>query len=116
MIDAVFEELKTLGAVTSAQQFSELWLGRERSYFRVLRAKNRAVSPGALAVCAARLGRTADAWIGSGAMEKVRAGARMQSLAHQCIAEILIAGHAIDGGRSELSEGAELSAAARRQQ
>ena len=97
MIDDVFEELKSIGAVTTAQQFSEQWLGRERSYFCVLKAKSRTVSPGALAVCAARLRRTADVWMGSGATEKVRAGARMQSLAHQCVAEILIAGQAAEG-------------------
>ena len=89
MIDDVFEELKSIGAVTTAQQFSEQWLGRERSYFCVLKAKSRTVSPGALAVCAARLRRTADVWMGS--------GARMQSLAHQCVAEILIAGQAAEG-------------------
>lgn len=55
MIENVYEELKQLGAVRSVDQFSREWLGMERSYMRVMKAKGRKPSAKVIATCAARL-------------------------------------------------------------
>ena len=57
MIEAIYRELKKLGAVRNRDQFSSEWLGMERSYMRVLRSKQRQPSAKAMARCAARLRR-----------------------------------------------------------
>ncbi len=49
MIEEIFEQLKDLGAVSSTDDFSTQWLGRERSYMRCLRAKQRDPSAQVLA-------------------------------------------------------------------
>lgn len=55
MIEIVYEELRRLGAVRSVDQFSCEWLGMERSYMRVMKAKGRKPSAKVVATCAARL-------------------------------------------------------------
>jgi hypothetical protein len=58
MIEAIYEELKAIGAVKSSNDFSRQWLGMEQSYLRCLRSKSRQPSAKALANCASRLKRT----------------------------------------------------------
>jgi hypothetical protein len=55
LIETVYEELKKLGAVRSKDQFSSEWLGMEKSYMRVMKAKGRQPSARVVATCAARL-------------------------------------------------------------
>lgn len=55
MIEEIYEELKKLGVVRNCDQFSCEWLGMERSYLRVARAKRRQPSARAIATCVARL-------------------------------------------------------------
>lgn len=91
MIESIFEELKGIGAVTSSTDFSEEWLGMERSYFRGLRAKRRDPSAKALATCAARLKRHAVT-LQSSSLPQVREWANgYNRLAEECVAELLSA-------------------------
>ena len=55
MIDRIYIELKRLGAVRNIDEFSSQWLGMERSYMRVMKAKGRQPSAKVIATCAARL-------------------------------------------------------------
>ena len=89
MIEKIFEELKCLGEVRSADDFSMHWLGRERSYMRCLRAKRRDPSAQALATCAVRLLRSADSFdagLAAGRREKMR------TLANTCLEALLSTG------------------------
>lgn len=55
VIEEIYGELKKLGVVRNCDQFSCEWLGMERSYLRVARAKRRQPSAKAIATCVARL-------------------------------------------------------------
>ena len=89
MIEEIFEQLKDLGAVSSTDDFSTKWLGRERSYMRCLRAKQRDLSAQVLATCAVRLLRTADS-VGTTMPWSRRDSLR--SLANTCLQALLSTG------------------------
>ena len=55
MIEDLYKELKELGVVQSATEFSQNWLGKERSYYNVLLSKRRPPSADAISFCASRL-------------------------------------------------------------
>lgn len=89
MIEDVFEKLKDLGAVSSTDEFSMRWLGRERSYLRCLRAKQRDPSAQVWATCAVRLLRSADS------LEATMPWSRrdsLRSLANNCLEALLSTG------------------------
>lgn len=92
MIEDIFYELKTLGAVHNTDEFSTNWLGREKSYLRCLRAKRREPSSTALATCAVRLLRTADGFNASLLQPSRLKGTKLRSLADRCLEEILTIG------------------------
>ena len=89
MIEEIFEQLKDLGAVSSTDDFSTKWLGRERSYMRCLRAKQRDPSAQVLATCAVRLLRTADS-VGTTIPWSRRDSLR--SMANTCLEALLSTG------------------------
>lgn len=91
MIEAIYEELKTLGAVNSRTRFSEDWLGMEGSYFRGRRTKDLPKSPRALATCAARLKGKSQLLQISSLPEVRRIAQRMDRLAQRCVDELLAA-------------------------
>ena len=89
MIENIFDELKSLGEVRSADEFSMKWLGRERSYMRCLRSKRREPSAQVLATCAVRLLRSADSFeVGLTATRREK----MRSLANTCLEALLSTG------------------------
>ena len=92
MIETVFEELRGIGAVRSSDEFSTKWLGRERSYLRGLRAKQRNPSPTVLATCAVRLLRTADSFSAMRAMPTLDKHKQLRVLANRCLEQILAEG------------------------
>lgn len=55
MIEDLYKELKELGVVQSATEFSQNWLGKEKSYYNVLLSKRRLPSADAISFCASRL-------------------------------------------------------------
>ena len=56
VLERVCEELIDCKAVASNREFCERWLGKNESYFRVLRFHNMPPSADALSVCASKLG------------------------------------------------------------
>lgn len=89
MIEKIFEQMKDLGAVSSTDEFSVRWLGRERSYLRCLRAKQRDPSAQVWATCAVRLLRSADS------LEVKMPWAKrdsLRSLANSCLDALLSTG------------------------
>lgn len=92
MIEEIFDELRTLGAVHSSDEFSRYWLGKERSYLRCLRAKHRPPSLKALATCAVRLLKTADRFGHSNRPIVSARGKQMRNLANRCLEQILVEG------------------------
>ena len=92
MIEDIFCELRKLGAVRNTDEFSTKWLGREKSYLRCLRARQRDPSSIALATCAVRLLRTADG-LSVNLLQPVQAKSiQLRSLANKCLEEILTMG------------------------
>ncbi len=89
MIETIYEELKRLGAVRNCDQFSSDWLGMEKSYLRVLRAKGREPSAKAIARCASRLKRDSQHLISIDKRGYKSAAQRLDQLADRCIAEML---------------------------
>jgi len=89
VIEKIFEKLKDLGAVSSTDDFSMRWLGRERSYMRCLRAKQRDPSAEVLAICAVRLLRTADSLSATIPWSRWES---LRSLANTCLEELLSIG------------------------
>jgi hypothetical protein len=55
LIEDLYKELKQMGVVQSATEFSQNWLGKERSYYNVLLSKRRLPSADAISFCASRL-------------------------------------------------------------
>lgn len=89
MIELIFEELRSIGAVRSSDDFSLHWLGRERSYMRCLRSKRREPSAQVLATCAVRLLRSADSFeTGLTATRREK----MRCLANTCLEALLSTG------------------------
>jgi hypothetical protein len=85
----VYDELRNLGVVRSTTEFSERWLGRERSYMTVLKAKQRAPSCSVWANCAVNLLRAADT-AGKDRLVKTKRTSRVfRSLASQCLDQVL---------------------------
>lgn len=89
MIEAIFEELKTLGAVNSRTKFSEEWLGMEGSYFRGKRIAALPHSPRALATCAARLKGKSQLLRQATSPEFRRMADKLDHLADRCVEELL---------------------------
>ena len=93
MINLIFEELKSFGAVRSGADFSRNWLGMEDSYWRGLRAKRREPSLKAIARCASKLNVVADDLQASSKPSVRAAQLRLRDLAAGCVADILRAGN-----------------------
>lgn len=55
MIEDLYKELKEIGVVQNMSDFSREWLGKEKSYYRVLLSKRRVPSADAISFCASRL-------------------------------------------------------------
>ncbi len=89
MIEDVYKELKSLGAVKSTNEFSQYWLGMEKSYLRTMKAKHRKPSARALGNVAARLKKDGEK-LGENTNPKIsRVGYRFVTMANECIDEIL---------------------------
>jgi hypothetical protein len=88
MIDEVFDELRRIGVVTSSSEFSTEWLGKQESYYRGLRNKNRQPSMHVLVSCACRLQGTGDSLLVYGDDQLRAKGRRLKRLARRCFAEI----------------------------
>ena len=88
MIDEVFDELRRIGVVTSSSDFSTEWLGKQESYYRGLRNKNRQPSMHVLVSCACRLQGTGDSLLVYGDDQLKAKGRRLKRLARRCFAEI----------------------------
>ena len=85
----VYDELKNLGIVRNTSGFSEKWLGRERSYLMVLRAKHRRPSCSVWANCAVNLLRAAEDVGHDGNQPRTKASSVFRSLASQCFDQVL---------------------------
>ena len=90
MIQDLYKELKELGVVQSATEFSQNWLGKERSYYHVLLSKRRSPSADAISFCASRLRSEAQSRSADGKEDQLN---RLSSI---CI-EVLLsnAGHSL---------------------
>ncbi|MCA3513898.1 MAG: hypothetical protein IOC80_03275 [Rhodobacter sp.] len=88
----VYDQVHQLGAVRTRSEFSEKWLGRERSYLTVLKAKRRKPSCVVWATCAVSLLRAADAAANDNAAPRTDAGMMFRSLANRCLDELLTEG------------------------
>ena len=89
MIEAIYEELRTLGAVSSRTRFSEDWLGMEGSYFRGKRIAALPQSPRALTTCAARLKGKSQLLRQAMSPEFLRVADKLDQLADRCVEELL---------------------------
>ncbi len=92
MIENIFLELRGIGMVRSRDEFSAEWLGRERSYLRCLRAKQRNPSTKVLATCAVRLLENADQLGKAEAAIAKAKSVELRRLANTCLEQILIEG------------------------
>ena len=88
MSGEVFDELRRFGVVTSSSDFSTEWLGKQESYYRGLRNKNRQPSMHVLVSCACRLQGTGDSLLVYGDDQLRAKGRRLKRLARRCFAEI----------------------------
>ena len=89
MIEDVYLELKKLGAVKSSNEFSQFWLGMEKSYLRTMKAKNRKPSARVLANGATKL-RVDGAKLEKSSNPKVAsAGHYLVVMGDMCVEEIL---------------------------
>jgi hypothetical protein len=88
MIELIFEELRETGAIRSGVDFSQNWLGMERSYWRGLRAKRREPSLKAIARCAVKLRAVADDLKASESPQMAATQARLRRLADDCVGQI----------------------------
>lgn len=88
----VYDQLFGLGAVRTRSEFSEKWLGRERSYLTVLKAKRRKPSCAVWATCAVSLLRAADAAANDNVAPQSDAGMTFRSLASRCLDQVLTEG------------------------
>jgi hypothetical protein len=87
----VYDELRDLGVVRSRSEFSEKWLGRERSYLTVLKAKRRKPSCAVWATCAVSLLRAAEAANDNHAPHS-EVSTTCRALATQCLDQVLTEG------------------------
>lgn len=89
LIEDLFYELKSIGAVSSTDDFSTNWLGRNKSYLRCLRARNKEPSTQVLAHCANRLRHASHQLATNGQTTNVKKVARrMKHLAQMCVDEV----------------------------
>jgi hypothetical protein len=88
MIDEVFEELRRIGIVNSSSDFSTDWLGKQESYYRGLRSKQRQPSTHVLVSCACRLQGTGDSLLIYGDDQLRARGRKLKRLARRCFEEI----------------------------
>lgn len=88
----VYDRLRELGVVHNRSEFSEKWLGRERSYLTVLKAKHRRPSCAVWATCAVSLLRAADAAANDTGARRRDAGTTFRSLADRCLDQVLTEG------------------------
>lgn len=88
----VYDQVHRLGAVRTLSEFSEKWLGRERSYLTVLKAKRRKPSCAVWATCAVSLLRAADAAANDNAAPRTDVGITFRSLANRCLDQVLTEG------------------------
>ena len=85
----VYDELRNLGIVRNTSEFSEKWLGRERSYLMVLKAKHRRPSCSVWANCAVNLLRAAEVAGYDGTLPRTKTSGVFRSLASQCFDQVL---------------------------
>jgi len=88
MIDEVFDELRRIGVVNNSSDFSRDWLGKQESYYRGLRNKNRQPSMHVLVSCACRLQGRGDSLMIYGDDQLKARGRRLKRLAKRCFDEI----------------------------
>ena len=88
MIDEVFDELRRIGVVTSSSDFSTEWLGKQESYYRGLRSKQRQPSIHVLVSCACRLQGTGDSLLAYGDDQHKASGRKLKRLARRCFDQI----------------------------
>ena len=89
MIEFVYQELRDIGAVADACEFSTEWLGMERNYYSMLRSKGRRPSAKALAHCASRLVAVSQAMAEDREMDVRVKSVRVRCLAQMCVGEML---------------------------
>lgn len=89
MIETIYEELRTLGVVRNCDEFSRDWLGMEKSYMRVMRAKRRLPSAKAMARCISKLKNDSRKLIAIDRPGYGKAAARLDTLAQKCLDEML---------------------------
>ena len=89
MIEDVYMELKRLGAVKSSNEFSQHWLGMEKSYLRTMKAKNRKPSARVLAHVAVKLKADGQRLEQNSNPKIATAGQYFLRMADNCINEIL---------------------------
>jgi len=88
MIDDVYDELRSIGIVNSCSDFSTVWLGKQESYYRGLRSKQRQPSIHVLVSCACRLQGTGDSLLAYGDDQHKASGRKLKRLARRCFDEI----------------------------
>ncbi len=87
-IEDIYLQLKALGAVRSANEFSTQWLGMNESYLRTLRSKGMAPSARVLARCSIKL-RSFSQNMRAHPQPKLRAvGKQVAALADRCVQDI----------------------------
>jgi len=89
MIDDVYDELRSIGIVNSSSDFSTIWLGKQESYYRGLRSKQREPSLPVLVSCACRLQGTGDSLLAYGDDQHRASGRKLKRLARRCFDQIL---------------------------
>ena len=92
MIDCIYDEMRQIGAVRTATEFSIKWLGREGSYMRGLKSKRRCASSAALATCAVRLLMTANGLAEVKVPSIQVRQVQLRNIAHRCLEGILATG------------------------
>jgi hypothetical protein len=101
MIDDVYDELRSIGIVNSSSDFSTVWLGKQESYYRGLRSKQRQPSIHVLVSCACRLQGTGDSLLAYGDDQHKASGRKLKRLARRCFDEIT-SGHILSQYSSAL--------------
>ena len=89
MIEEIYLELKAMGKVRSASEFSTIWLSREQSYVGVLRCKKRRPSAQVISTMAVKLTLASDVLLESAVADDVAQGVRLQAMATRCVGELI---------------------------
>ena len=93
-IEAVYEQLKALGAVRSTNDFSTRWLGMNESYLRCIRAKGTEPSAKVLARCSSRLKCLSQSMRANPKLKVKAAGKQLGHLAERCANHVFSDGSA----------------------